>query len=419
MTAGELAGAALAAWSMTVAGASAVAVMKNPAPVERPLPVPPPWNGGGSPFVAGSTRSPSPAPRGRDVEGAVLVIRPCAGDEPSLSRALASSASLRGETRFTLVFAVARDDDPALPVARAAREALRGVGVDAGVTVTRARGVNQKASQLAAVIAGAPPHEVVVVIDSDVDCAGIDLDALVAPLSRDPSLAAVWAPVVEAAGSTLADRASEAVLAGSLHGFPLLSRLDAGGMVGKVVALRSDALARVGGFASLDRVLGEDMELARRLRDAGLSIAAHPRAATSLASGRSWSAVVDRYARWITVIRAQRPALLASYPGMFFATWLIAALGSVIASLSGSALARGVAVTACALALCARLAVAVAARGASGHAASKALADVVLADAVLASAFVKALSSRTVHWRGRALRVDRGGVMSEVTGAAR
>ncbi|MFO0650490.1 MAG: glycosyltransferase [Polyangiales bacterium] len=115
------------------------------------------------------------------------------------------------------MFAVARDDDPALPVARAACEALRSADIDARVSVTGARGVNQKASQLAAVIADVALHDVVVVIDSDVDCGAIDLDALVAPLSRDPSLAAVWAPVVEAAGSTLADRASEAVLAGSLH----------------------------------------------------------------------------------------------------------------------------------------------------------------------------------------------------------
>ncbi len=349
----------------------------------------------------------------------MLVIRPCAGNEPSLSRALASSVALRGETPFTLVFAVARDDDPALPVARAACEALRCAEIDARVSVTSARGVNQKASQLAVVIADEGRHDVVVVIDSDVDCAAIDLDALVAPLARDPSLAAVWAPVVEGAGSTLADRASEGVLAGSLHAFPLLSRLDPNGMVSKVVALRSASLARVGGFASLDRVLGEDMELARRFRDAGLSIAAHPRAATSLAAGRSWSAVIDRYARWITVIRAQRPSLLPSYPGMFFATAPIVTIGAAIATLSASPLAQGLAAGACAIALSSRLAVAVAARRASGHDASKALADVVLADVVLACAFVKALSSRTVLWRGRALRVDRGGVMSEVSPAAR
>ncbi|MFO0650489.1 MAG: hypothetical protein U0326_29980 [Polyangiales bacterium] len=186
-------------------------------------------------------------------------------------------------------------------------------------------------------------------------------------------------------------------------------------MVSKVVALRGACSRASAASPRLDCVLGEDMEPARRFRDAGLRIAAHPHAATSLASGRSWSAVIDRYARWITVIRAQRPTLLPSYPGMFFATALIVTLGAAIAGLSASTLAQRLAAGACAIALTSRVAVAIAARRASGHDASKALADVVLADAVLACAFVKALSSRTVLWRGRALRVDRGGVMSEVS----
>lgn len=316
---------------------------------------------------------------------------------------------------FSLVFAVARDDDPALPVARAACEALVREGIDASVSVTHATGVNQKASQLAAVIDRAAPHDAVVVIDSDVDCAALRLDALVAPLAADASIAAVWAPVVEASGNTFGDRASEAVLAGSLHAFPLLSKLDPEGMVSKVVALRSEALGAVGGFASLETILGEDMELARRLRAKGFRAVVHDRVATSRASGRAWSAVIDRYARWITVIRAQRPALMASYPAMFFATGLVAFGGACVAcSPASTPLSRGLGVTAGALAIAARVAVAIAGRRAAGHALAKAPLDAVLADAVLACAFVKALGARTVLWRGRVMRVARGGVMSEV-----
>jgi ceramide glucosyltransferase len=195
----------------------------------------------------------------------------------------------------------------------------------------------------------------------------------------------------------------------------LLKWLDPEGMVSKVVALRSEALGAVGGFASLETILGEDMELARRLRAKGFRAVVHDRVATSRASGRAWSAVIDRYARWITVIRAQRPALMASYPAMFFATGLVAFGGACVAcSPASTPLSRGLGVTAGALAIAARVAVAIAGRRAAGHALAKAPLDAVLADAVLACAFVKALGARTVLWRGRVMRVARGGVMSEV-----
>ncbi|MDB4929027.1 MAG: hypothetical protein JWM10_1511, partial [Myxococcaceae bacterium] len=41
------------------------------------------------------------------------------------------------------------------------------------------------------------------------------------------------------------------------------------------------------------------------------------------------------------------------------------------------------------------------------------LTDAALADALLAWAFVRALSTRTVRWRGRALRVTSRGALRE------
>lgn len=330
----------------------------------------------------------------------VLVVRPCAGREPRLAETLASTRHLPRDAR--VVFAVARADDPAHDVAQVACDALRADGRDVVVRVTGASGANQKAAQLARVIA-AERCVVVVNLDSDVDCATVDLHALVAALGGDGALGAVWAPVVEDGGVTLGDRASDALLAGSLHAFPLLAALDPRGLVGKVVALRREALDRVGGFDALTDYLGEDMELARRLRAAGYRTRAASFVAVSRVRGRTWGAAVARYARWITVIRAQRPALLASYPALFFATPLLV----------GGGLAAG-APAVVALALAARLVVAASGRRASGGAMTRALADVVLADALLACAFVVALGTREVRWRGRVLAVDAGGTLREV-----
>jgi ceramide glucosyltransferase len=340
----------------------------------------------------------------------VLIVRPCAGHEPWLADTLRSLAEAKRSFSLACRFAIADARDTALPAARAAAEALSAAGIDAGVILTGARGPNRKAEQLAAAIAEAgESFDIVLVADSDVDLAGTDLDALVAPLVARPDLAAVWAPPVEAGrAATLGDRASAALLSASLHAFPILALLDKAGLVGKLFAVRRDALAAAGGFGALTSHLGEDMELARRLLAEGRRVEAAPIVARSRVAGRSWEQVAGRFARWITVIRAQRPALLASYPLLFFPTVpivLLAALAAPAAPLFAA--------TAALAALLARFALALTATHASGRRASLArvATDALLADALLASAFLRALRSRTVVWRDVVLRIDRGGLL--------
>lgn len=349
----------------------------------------------------------------------VLIVRPCAGSEPQLERSLVSLRDARRSFPVRCRFAVADEGDAALPVARRACEALMSAGIDARVVITAAGGPNHKASQLAAAVAlESDVAGALLVADSDVDLAGADLDALVDPLFNSGDLAgpsgaaradAVWAPPVEGgAPVTPGDRASAAVLGGSLHAFPVLASLDRQGLVGKLFAIRMDTLAAIGGFASLTAILGEDIEIARRIREIGGAVLVAPFAARSLASGRSWEQAVARYARWLVIIRAQRPWLLASYPALFFATPLILGL-----SLLGALSAPLLALAAAALALGARLLIALGAARAAGRPVglASAAADAVLADAVLALAFARALRTRTVVWRDTVLTVDRSGLL--------
>lgn len=314
--------------------------------------------------------------------GEALVVRPCHGAEPGLAERLASGPEPR-------VLAVATEDDAATVIARAV--------ANARVIVTGATGPNAKAEQLGHALADATA-EVVVIADSDVLLD--DLAPLLRPFS-DPAVAAVWAPPVEVAPATLADRASASVLDASLHAFALLGALDPGGMVGKLVAIRRADLEAVGGFGALRRHLGEDMELARRLRANGRSLRMADMTARSFARGRTFGAVVARYARWLMVIRAQRPLLLLSYPLLFGAALPILAI----------AIARG----AWALALATvtvRLLVAAFARIRSRQ--PRWLApEALLADVVLWAALLRALATRTVAWRGRALRVETGGLLAD------
>ena len=325
----------------------------------------------------------------------VCIVRPCAGDEHGLGRALLSTAATSTTAQIEVRFAVAREDDPAFAVATDVARTLRAQGVDARVVLTGARGPNAKAEQLARALRGVA-CDVVLVADSDVDLAGADLDALLAPLS-DERVAAVWAPPVEVEPETPADRASAAVL----------GALDAGGMVGKLIALRSRDLAAVGGFGDLVECLGEDMELARRFRELGKAVRRVDLPARSLARGRTWSASVARYARWIAVIRAQRPALLASYPLVIAPTFPLVALSLAAAGIEGPR-ALGVGLGALAV----RLFVAALARRRSGSRRTTSLAfDAVTSDALLWSSFVRALGTTRVTWRGVSLEITRGGVL--------
>jgi ceramide glucosyltransferase len=345
----------------------------------------------------------------------VVIVRPCAGDEPSLDRALGSIHEARASFTLHYRLALADAQDSALPAAQRAVEGLAARGIEAELVFTGAAAPNAKAAQLEASVEAAPWAEVVLVADSDVDLTDADLDALVAPLLGRAPAWACWAPPVEhAAPRTLGDRASAAVLGASLHAFPLLAGLDPRGLVGKLFAIRKDALAAIGGFGSLVDYLGEDMEIARRVRAAGGSVVVAPMVARSLATGRSFTAVVARFGRWLSVIRAQRPALLASYPALFFATGPI-----VLCSLLAAPLVGSLALFAAQLALVARLGVALFAARAAGRPAGilTALREVVLADVVLACAFARALRSRTITWRQRVLFVDRAGVLRQAAEA--
>ncbi|MCK6506187.1 hypothetical protein L6R53_22885 [Myxococcota bacterium] len=371
------------AWICTSTAAAVVATLRlrAPPPPAGPAPLPGPTTG-------------PPA----------LLLRPCAGDEPGLAARLSRppAGAWPLHTRFVLASA----DDPALPAATAAVAALHAAGQPADLHIVPPLGPNRKASQLhgglqAPLPTGAPT--LVASVDSDVDLASVDLAPLLAPLVAPGGPAATWAPPVEVAPRTVGDRASQAVLGGSLHAFPLLRGVDPTGLVGKCFAVRGDALAQAGGFLALVEHLGEDMELSRRLRGAGLRVAPVGLRVPSQVGGRTTGEVVARLARWLRVIRAQRPALLASYPlvlaplpGQLLLAALLGSPALALAAIGGRLLVALLARRACALPL------------------GGAFLDTLIADPLLLWAWRAALGSRTFRWRGVPLRIGAGGRLETV-----
>lgn len=337
-----------------------------------------------------------------------LIMRPCAGHDPGLLDNLRSLASARSTLPLKVVMAVDDPDDLARPAIEAALIELRAAGIDASFELVANRGPNRKASILAGLLERHPEPGIVVNIDSNVDLSGFDFDRLFAPLLGDRSIGAIWVPWSErppAGTPGLGSRASEALLGGSLTAFPLLCGIYPQGLVGKFWAAPRAAIDRID-FGDLTHYLGEDLEMARRLRAIDLEIEAASLLVRSPGQAPSFAAAIERFARWMLVVRGQKLPLSFSYPAFFFATPLVLVLAAI------GAIARPeLGLIAAGLALFARATVTLAARHWSGRglALGPALVDAVLADLVLGLAWLRAFGSREVSWRGHRLRVERGG----------
>lgn len=324
-----------------------------------------------------------------------LLIRPLAGAEPALEQRLQDTGGLD-----RLLLCVDVETDAAHASAAAAVAALRARGVEAAVVLTGAEGPNHKVDQIARAVARTTaPWEVLVVCDSDVMLQGVDLRAAVDRFT-DPELAVLWfAPVPDHPVRSFGDRGMQAVLAGSLHAFPLLAHIDRGGLVGKALLIRASSLRDVGGFESLRHHLGEDMELGRRVRASGGRIELSHDVVRTVSRAVTMAEAVARFGRWIAVIKAQRASLLWSYPLLFAATTpalLLAGAGAV---------GQPLLLVPAASLLLTRVAVWGGARRAAGLPLRPRalLLDLVLADAMLWAAFVRVLFARSLTWRGRPL----------------
>ena len=344
----------------------------------------------------------------------VLLVRPLAGDEPGLYERLVRTG---GATR--VLFAVRDEQDGAFDQASRAIGVLERRGLHASLVLTHAVGPNLKSDQLARAVATlATVPRVVTVADSDVDLQEGAIATLAAPLLRGEGPHATFAPfacVCEGSEATLGDRALVATLAASLHAFPFLVGIDSTLFVGKLFAIRADSLEKIGGFSSLTDVLGEDVEMRRRLDAHGFRAETVPIVARATRTGRSVGEAISRMERWLAVVRAQRTHLLVSYPVLMAGILPLLVFSMVVSRSAGEPYALALWIAAL-TAVFARLVVALEGRRHSGQrrGVATALVDVFASDALLLFSLAKALGSRNVTWRGETLRLQ-GKTLARVT----
>jgi len=343
----------------------------------------------------------------------IALLRPCEGAEPGLRENLLSSLRAHYGGPRRVLFLVPDATDPAFAVIREVLAVAQAEGRDpASVVLTGPRPrQNRKVAQL---LAGLEHCEeaIVVTVDSDVALGDADLPALIAALRPDdgPTIAAAFAAPVEFAPQTPWDRISAALVGGSPQNFLALYGLYGlyGGvpsMAGALCALRREALLRCGGFVGLLSYLGEDYELARRLTGLGLRIALSREQARCTDGGRSLGEVIARVARWLTVVRAQRPLLLFTYPVFMAATPALLLTALFTRSRNLGMLATAL------LGLRALLCWALRRTQGLGRSPLAAVTEVLTAELLLWLGLGRAVVTRRIRWRGHRFRIGRGGTM--------
>ncbi len=348
-----------------------------------------------------------PHARDRDPTSAapgVSILVPLDGAEPTLFANLAAYCQLRHEGAVQVVVGSLVAGDPAIATAR--RVASRYSTVDFQIVVGAATlGPNRKASLLAALAAHAR-HAVIVAVDSDVRVGPDYLSAVLPALScRDVGLVSC---VYRAPRPTTLAHVFEALcietdFCPSVILASALGRQDIA--LGATIAIRSQTLDRVGGFAALVEHLADDHRLGELVRAIGERAVLAAYVVESDPNPASLAGAVRHQVRWARTIRACAPW---GYFGSILTHGMTLALCGLLLDLPPPYGVARLAIAVIAL----RLAAAALGARALGARLGWTLALVPLRDVVATAIWAASFASNRIEWRGRCYRIGADGHLS-------
>jgi len=333
---------------------------------------------------------------------AVSVLKPVCGLEKDLGMNLRSACVQDYPAPLQVVFSVQDSADPALPLLRALEREFGPERVTLAVGGPRL-GPNGKASNLALALAHAR-HDCLVISDSDIHVPPDYLQAIVAPLS-DSRVGYVCTLYRAVGARNVWDELELLTVNTELLPNFVFARATraAPACIGASTALRRETLERIGGFEALASHLVEDYEMGKRIRALGLRAVFLPYLVDTTVDLDSASSWWKHHVYWEQNTRAANPGGATAFVlvrGVPFALLFALARGL-------DPLGLGVAATAVAVRLvCAALFARWVARESETL---RALWLLPLRDVAGLASWAVALFSRTAHWRGRELALDRAG----------
>lgn len=331
----------------------------------------------------------------------MTVIKPVRGLEPQLYENLRSFCE-QDYPCFQVVFSVAREDDPALPVIR--RLVAEHPHLDLSIVVSSQRcGSNNKISNVANAEHVAK-HDLLVVADSDMRV-GRDYLRSIAAAFEDPKVGAATCLYVGAAAGNLASRLGSMYINETFLPSVLVARHleQLRYCFGATMAIRRNVLTAIGGFVRLGNFLADDYMLGKLVSEQGFRVVLAPVLVQNVVYERSLGDLLRHELRWARTVRTVRPAGYAlsiftqTVPLSAFG-WLVCRTGSAgMVMLGGS--------------LILRMVLHLVARSRLGVSGGPALLLVPLREMMNLSVWVGCFLGNSVEWRGSSFSVAGDGQM--------
>ncbi len=349
---------------------------------------------------------PEPRP---EILPAVSVLKPVKGADHEAYECFASFCR-QDYPDYEVLFAVARADDPAIPLVERLRREVPERPIRllvAGESAGNPAG-NPKTALLEW-LAGAARGEVLVPADSDVHVDPDFLRRLVSPLA-DPAVGLVSALYRSRGGTTLAARLLGLYLDGAFLPSAVLAYRAFGRRfaLGAAMAFRRRDLERIGGYGAFRDRLLDDYEIGARIAAAGLEVRLSTTVVTHVLGAESFRGQWQRELRWNRGIRAVRPA---DYAGLLVTQTIPLALLLAVLTIPADLGGWGLAALLGSLALRAAVACRAAVDLGGGRPPLADLALLPLRDLFTAVAWAAGLAGRRVTWRGARYLVRRDGGM--------
>lgn len=272
----------------------------------------------------------------------LTVLKPVCGLDAGLYENLRSFC-LQDYPRFQVIFGVADEADPALPVLRRLQAELGHHDIDI-VVDPRLHGANRKISNLVNMSARAR-HDILVIADSDMRVGPDYLSAVAAPFG-DPAVGAVTCLYTGTATGNLASVLGAAYINECF--LPSVLVATAFGRIdycfGATMCVRREVLAAFGGFERLACVLADDYMLGRLVAAQGRRVVLSHHLVENLVHEPSLRALFLHELRWARTVRSVQPvgfafSFLSYAVPMAFLNLLAAAGSGLSLALLGAAVA--------------------------------------------------------------------------------
>jgi ceramide glucosyltransferase len=235
----------------------------------------------------------------------VTILKPVKGvDEESFENY--STFCVQDYPRYQIVFAVASSEDPVIPVIRRLIEEYQDVDI-ALVVDGRIHGPNYKVCNLMHAYPKAK-YDLLIVCDSDIRVGPRYLQEVAAPF-LDPAVGLVTS-VYRSSRVPTVPTALEA-MGFTTEMIPnVLAALYLEGLsfaLGASMAVRREALEKIGGFSALVEYLADDYQLGNMIHRAGYRLELSGYFVESVMKSESLRGILSRQLRWARTMRASRP----------------------------------------------------------------------------------------------------------------